>query len=93
MEYFMSLSRPLFAVTIVALAGCGELTPSQPIVSDYNGDSVRIQQMNILGEGFRSEVTDAEATRICQRGGRQTAEYASYRALPDGNVEHLYLCI
>ena len=89
----MTPSRSLLAMTLLALAGCGELTPSEPIVSDYNGDSVRIQQMNILGEGFRSDVTDAEATRICQRGGRQTAEYASYRALPDGNVEHLYLCI
>jgi hypothetical protein len=89
----MSLRRPFLAVTLLALAGCGELTPSEPIVSDYNGDSVRIQQMNFIGEGFRSDVTDAEATRICQRGGRRTAEYASYRALPDGNVEHLYLCI
>lgn len=89
----MSLCRSVLALSLLALAGCGDLPPSEPIVSEYNGDSVRIQQLNIFGEGFRSDVTDAEATRICQRGGRQTAEYASFRALPDGNVEHLYLCI
>lgn len=77
-------------LSAVALAGC---EPSAPIVSDYNGASVKIVQTNLIGEGARSAATDAEAQRICAKGSKKTAEYASTRTLPDYNVEHLYLCL
>ena len=76
----------LFALTACVPAG-------QPIVSDYNGDSVKIAMDNIFGEGVRSEATDAEALRICQKGGKRTAEYASVRQSSEYQVEHLYLCL
>ena len=61
---------------LLCLSGC---VPSDPVVSDYNGSSVKIAMTNLAGEGQRSDVTDAEALRICQKGGKRTAEYASSR--------------
>jgi hypothetical protein len=48
---------------------------------------------NAFGEGGRSAATDAEALRICQKGGKHTAEYASVRQSGEYQVEHLYLCL
>jgi len=78
----------LLALTLAACVPAGE-----PIVSDYNGDSVKIAMENYFGEGARSEATDAEALRICQKGGKRTAEYASVRQSAEYQVEHLYLCL
>jgi hypothetical protein len=84
--------RKLAQLTVlVALAGC--VPAGEPIVSDYNGDSVKIAMSNAFGEGARSAATDAEALRICQKGGKRTAEYASVRQSADYQVEHLHLCL
>ena len=77
-------------ISFVALSGC--VSPSEPIVSDFNGDSVKIAQFNYMGEGGRHAGTDAEAARICGKQGKK-AEYASVRYLPDSYAEHLYLCL
>ncbi|MBA3908314.1 MAG: hypothetical protein C0524_00220 [Rhodobacter sp.] len=76
---------------LLALAAC--VPAGEPIVSDYNGDSVKIAMYNAFGEGARSAATDAEALRICQKGGKRTAEYASVRQSAEYQVEHLYLCL
>lgn len=76
--------------SLLVLVAC---VPSEPIVSDYNGSSVKIAMTNLAGEGQRSDVTDAEALRICQKGGKRTAEYASARWINDYQLEHLYLCL
>lgn len=78
-------------VCLCALTAC--VPPGEPIVSDYNGDSVKITMYNAFGEGARSPATDAEALRICQKGGKKTAEYASVRQSAEYQVEHLYLCL
>lgn len=80
----------LAGVTAIALTACA---PATPIVSDFNGDSVKIVQTNIAGEGVRGAQTDAEASRICSKGSKKNAEYASSRVLPTYEVEHLYLCL
>ena len=85
----MKVAAPL--AVLMLLAAC--VPQSKPIVSDYNGASVKIVVNNAFGEGVQSAATDAEALRICRRGGKQTAEYASTRQLPNSQAEHLYLCL
>jgi hypothetical protein len=72
---------------VLGLAGCVE---TQPIVSDYNGASVKIQTDMFTAEA--NAKTQAEADRICKKNGKH-AEYASSRSLPDYVYEHLYLCL
>lgn len=81
-------------LTVAVLSGC---TPATPIVSDYNGASVKIQRQTLTSdsEDAAKAKSLAEATRICQAGGKQRAEPASTRALPSNNyvVEDLFLCL
>lgn len=75
----------------VVLSAC---VPSEPTVTDYNGASVKIAVTNFAGEGQKpSPDVAAEALRICQKGGKRTAEYASSRWINDVQFEHLYLCL
>lgn len=84
--------RPaLLSLPFFALAACG--VPSEPIVSDFNGASVKIAMINYMGEGARNDASDAEAARICATSGKKRAEYASTRPLPGYQLEHLYLCL
>ncbi|MDT8856519.1 hypothetical protein RNZ50_16120 [Paracoccaceae bacterium Fryx2] len=73
-------------VALLLLAGC----ESRPLVSDYNGASVKVQTDMFTAEPGESAL--AEARRICGATGKR-AGYASTRALPDYNHEHLYLCL
>lgn len=75
---------------LLALTAC---VPSEPLVSDYNGDSVKLVQANWAGEGVRNSVSDAEALRICRAAGKQKAEFGSSRMINDIQIEHLYLCL
>ena len=86
----MKFYLPLFAV--LSLAAC-DVEGSKPLVSDYNGASVKIAQTNFFGEGVRGPKTDAEALRICTTGSKKRAEYASTRQSGEYEVEHLYLCL
>jgi hypothetical protein len=61
-----------------------------PVISDFNGNSVKLQQS--FGGGTPSAETTLEANRICRKVGKD-AEFASYRNLPDYNTEYLFLCI
>ncbi|WP_147296756.1 hypothetical protein [Paracoccus thiocyanatus] len=84
--------RFLAVLAVAALASCG---PAVPIVSDYNGDSVKIQ-MNTLhseGEEVAKAKALAEATSICQRGHSKKAEMVSSRVVMDYTVEYLFLCL
>lgn len=82
--------RIFLTVPFFALAAC--VPPAAPIISDYNGASVKIAQDNYFGEGARSPATDAEAARICGKSGKK-AEYASVSPSSEYQVEHLYLCL
>jgi glycerate-2-kinase len=68
------------------LAGC----VTTPIVSDFNGSSVKIVES--FGGTKPSEATIAEAKRICAKVGK-TAEGASARSLPNYDTEYLFLCL
>ena len=82
-----SLLMTSFALLI---AGC---VPADPIISDFNGDSVKLQTSQLSDAAEAKAETQKEATRICRQGGKSRAEYASTRALPDYVQEHLYLCL
>ena len=75
----------LLAAPLVLL-GC----VATPVVSDFNGNSVKLQQD--FGGANPSAETTLEANRICSKVGKD-AEFASYRNLPDYNTEYLFLCI
>ena len=64
--------------------------PSSAAVSDYNGVSVKVTASS-LSTNATTE-TQAEAERICAKGGKSTAERVSQRALPDYAVEYLFIC-
>ena len=57
-------------LSLIALTACVE---SAPVVSDFNGSSVKVVTMAITS----SQPTEAsfnEATRICRAGGKRKAE-------------------
>lgn len=82
----MKKSLPLLAL-VPLLAAC----VTTPIVSDYNGDSVKLQGPSLYSDEVTAKF-QVEAQRICGKAGK-TAEYASSIALPNYTMEHLYLCL
>lgn len=85
----MRIRNAFLAIAPIALFAC---VPVDPVVSDYNGASVKI----ILPPVATPEQTtamNAEATRICKAGGKRRAEGVSKRELPDYRIEYLFLCL
>ena len=81
----MKITAPLFLLAL--LAAC---VPSTPIVSDYNGASVKVTDY----ASGQTEANQAEATRVCRAGGKQRAEYASTSYNSNTyQSQHLYLCL
>lgn len=81
-------------VTIFATSIVSACTEPAPVVSDFNGHSVKIQQSTIFTPpnpnlpGIKTE-----AQRICGREGKE-AEYASSRSGPNNAyADHLFLCV
>ena len=72
-------------IAFLALAGC-----AGPVVSDFNGASVKIQTYFTTDDEMAEAL--AEATRICGKAGK-TAEFASTVSLPNYTYQHLYLCL
>lgn len=81
------LAPVLLSAAAFALSAC---IPANPVVSDFNGDSVKVQD-SALAEGSKEAAT-VEATRICAKRNRR-AEYASVRDLGDYRAEYLFLCL
>ena len=69
----------------VFLLGC-----VAPVVTDFNGSSVKL--VEDFGARKPSAATVAEAQRICGKVGK-TSEAASSRALPNYQTEYLFLCL
>ncbi len=67
-------------------AGC----VAPPSVTEFNGDSVRIQRA--LGGPAPAALSIAEADRFCSKAGKR-AEHASCRALPGSVTEYLFLSL
>jgi hypothetical protein len=82
---------PLLFLTALSVAGCAN---PDPVVSDYNGASVKITQTQVAA---LSDPTDPaivnQAVRICATDGRK-AEYASTVRNPNtSQATHLFLCL
>ncbi len=77
-------------LSVAFLASCGN-TPA--IVSDFNGDSVKVVTNGLETLDYQRSVAEPEAQRICQTQGKN-AEYASTRTNSQTyENEHLYLCL
>ena len=75
----------------LALVACA---PNNALVSDFNGDSVKIQTNQMAANQEEAKANaEVEANRICQKGHKKRAEYASTRQLPNYVTEHLFLCL
>ena len=84
--------KKLFALPLICapLLGCVE---AQPIVSDYNGDSVKIVTSQFDSLEYQRASAQKEADRICAVGGKK-AEYASTLHDNQNYQSHnLYLCL
>tara|TARA_R110002110_G_scaffold132616_8_gene314391 strand:+ start:3416 stop:3691 length:276 start_codon:yes stop_codon:yes gene_type:complete len=85
--------RIIPAVLVAAfLAACG--IPATPIVSEFNGDSVTIVTSSFADQSSVKKNAQAEASRICAKGPKKRAEYASTRTNQQTYEQsHLYLCL
>lgn len=92
--------RISLAVAALALGGCAS---SKPMVSDFNGDTVKIRvACGMAYDCARPRPEDqAEATKICGTKGKAARFTSSLPAAPTyigngvavDNWEHLYLCV
>ena len=78
----------IFTAGLLLLGACD----APPVVSDFNGSSVKLQTSSLVPVHDAKASTQTEAGRICGKVGKQ-AEYASTRTLPNYVSEHLYLCL
>lgn len=91
--YFLSLT-----FTTALLTGC-VATTSVPVVSDFNGDSVKLvtPMMALLDKDAQMAENLQKANEICGTRNR-SAQYASTTTIESDiafgeKAEHLYLCI
>lgn len=77
-----------------ALSLTGACVPTPPVVTDYNGASVTIQQDILLTPANGGDpAVISEASRICGTAGRR-AEYASTVTDQRNYIaRHLFLCL
>ncbi len=66
---------------------------TEPVVSDFNGDSVKVATSSFDTVEYQRKTAGAEAERICQKVGKK-AEYASTTTNSQTyqNI-NLYLCL
>lgn len=80
--------RPALAcAAALALSACVVTAP--PVVTDFNGASVKMNTDAL--SPYPNAATNAEAARICGMDAKRP-EYASSRPI-QGGFEHLYLCL
>ncbi|WP_152612075.1 hypothetical protein [Ruegeria sp. ANG-S4] len=78
-------------IVLMGLAGCGD---PQPIVSEFNGDSVNIITSSFSDRQQALAASTAEAQRICQKGSKKKAEHVSVRHNPNTYQNNdLFLCL
>ena len=95
---FLYLLIPFFAACSVTV------DQVDPVVTQFNGDSVSIQLNNGLLSMATEQVrqaafvkADMQAARICRKGPKKRAEFTSTRTFATGQyssaIERLYLCL
>ena len=80
----------LFITAGLLLAACDV---TDPVVSDFNGNSVKIATSSFDTLEYQRETAGVEANRICAKVGKK-AEYASTTTNPQTyQSTNLYLCL
>jgi hypothetical protein len=79
----------LMIATAATLSAC---VPANPIVSDFNGDSVKIVTDAFSDAEQAKAAAQVEAAKICATRGRKP-QFASSMALPEYKVQSLWLCL
>ena len=86
----MRISKFIVPLAFLALVACDV---TEPIVSDFNGDSVTVVTSGLDSVEYQRQTATNEANRICGKVGK-TAEYASSRTDPDTyQAYNLFLCL
>lgn len=80
----------VLAIASLLIAACD----SDPIVEEFNGDSVRISTPLLADDRVAVQRADAEANRLCASRGRK-ADLINVRDSEDDDLfeERLYACI
>lgn len=90
------------SITLATLSACAVTAP-EPVVSQFNGNSVSIQ-LDISANYLQAdemkalaEKTNGEANRICTKGNKRRAEFVSKTTTMTSNYTgyqtYLYLCL
>ncbi|MFV0514119.1 MAG: hypothetical protein ACK5MY_10895 [Jhaorihella sp.] len=92
MNFRHRCSKLFPAMLVLAVSACG--IPADPIIADYNGDSVTLVTSAFADNESVKTETQAEADRICAKGHKKRAEYASTRVNQQTyEASHLFLCL
>lgn len=84
--------KPL--LPLILIAGLSACVAPVPLVTDYNGDSVKIQTDAFSPVADQKAQATAEAQRICAKGSKKRAEYASsVNNSQTYTTTHLFLCL
>ena len=79
-----------FSAAVFILTACDV---TDPIVADFNGDSVSVVTSSFDTAEYQRRTSTNEAQRICQKVGKK-AEYASTRTDPNTyQSTNLFLCL
>ncbi|MEM7438092.1 MAG: hypothetical protein AAF393_00730 [Pseudomonadota bacterium] len=85
------MNKIYLVAALAAISGC---VPASPVVSNFNGDSVTIVTSTLTERNQALAASQQEANRICQKGQKKRAEYASTRTNAEKYEDsHLYLCL
>jgi len=86
------MNKSISLIALTALSACG--LPADPIVSDFNGDSVTIVTSQFANRDEALSASLQEAKRICSKGSKKRAEHVSLRSNPNTyeNAD-LFLCL
>ena len=87
--------RIVVLLATLTLAGCVDVSPA-PVVSDYNGRIVKIQDMggtySLQGRTAADSPAVALAQETCALDGRKSATYQGFRMVSQYAGEHVFLC-
>lgn len=73
---------------LLPLCACVEAAP--PMVSDYNGNLVKLVYHNVpLGNSYKGSPLYAKAVEVCGRD----ATYQGMRQISEYQGEHAFLCV
>jgi hypothetical protein len=91
------MKRTVVLLFVFMLSACATPEPAKPLVSDFNGDSVKI----LIPDTKPRPEDQAEADRLCKTRERKAeftsttpkAEYIASLGMTVYRYEHLFVCV